>query len=127
MVVHTISNPGRHDTAGGGVGIVRVGGVDPSGGKKHTCPVPPEITRVSRKGQIVIPKTIRDALKLVMGDPLAVTCTKEGLLVLKKIKTPFEREELQDLAAIEEAWGRIKKGEGKKATVGEFLKGLEEW
>lgn len=98
-----------------------------STGKRPACPVSTEITHISRKGQIVIPKTIRDALDLAMGDLLAVSCTEKGLLVMKKIESPLEEEEIRELAAIEEAWLRIGRGEGKKATTEEFLKELKEW
>lgn len=127
IVVHTISNPGRPAPAGGGVEIVRVGEVGPPTRRKPVCPVSPKITHVSRKGQIVIPKTIREALDLVMGDLLAVTCTEKGFLLMKKIESPLEQEKIRELAAIEEAWMRIGRGEGKKTTTEEFLKELKEW
>ena len=53
-----------------------------------------EFTKISSKGQVVIPSDIRKRMKLKEGSPLAVT-NKGDTILLKKIKMPtleeFER------------------------------------
>ena len=46
-----------------------------------------EFTKLSAKGQIVIPQDIREALKLKEGTPLAVIAQKDSIL-LKKMELP---------------------------------------
>ena len=46
-----------------------------------------EFTKVSSKGQVVIPQNIREDMKLKPGTPLAVI-EKEGAILLKKIEMP---------------------------------------
>ena len=46
-----------------------------------------DVTAVSSKGQIVLPKTIRDSLSLMTGARLMVMCDGENIL-LKPIRKP---------------------------------------
>jgi len=46
-----------------------------------------EFTKLSSKGQVVIPQGIREALQLKEGTPLAVIAQKDSIL-LKKIEMP---------------------------------------
>ncbi len=46
-----------------------------------------EFTKMSSKGQVVIPRDIREILKLEEGTPLAVI-TQDDTLCLKKIELP---------------------------------------
>ena len=46
-----------------------------------------EFTKVSSKGQVVIPQNIREDMKLKPGTPLAVIEQKDAIL-LKKIEMP---------------------------------------
>ena len=86
----------------------------------------PELTRVSSKGQLVIPQDIRKKLDIKEGNTFAVT-SKDDLVILKKIKNPILKEELRILNEVEEAWKEIEKGECIKTTKEDFLKELEEW
>ena len=82
-------------------------------------------TRISSKGQVVIPKEIRDLLHLKQGDSLAVT--REGQRIVLEVSTPsieqisydeFKRrvpaykgrplsvEDMQDLTTIFENWNK---------------------
>lgn len=45
-------------------------------------------TTVSTKGQVILPKTIRDQLRWDSGTRLAVVCTADGVL-LKPLTTSF--------------------------------------
>lgn len=83
-----------------------------------------EITKLSSKGQVVIPQKIRKDLKV--GDPLLVTKT-DDLIVLKKMKG-ITKEEMKTLKSLEKAWKDIEAGKGKKfQTVDEFLKEMKKW
>ena len=46
-----------------------------------------DVTAISSKGQIVLPKTIRDSLSLMTGARLMVICDGENIL-LKPIRKP---------------------------------------
>ncbi|MFQ6136355.1 MAG: AbrB/MazE/SpoVT family DNA-binding domain-containing protein [Candidatus Hydrothermarchaeales archaeon] len=87
----------------------------------------PEITHMSSKGQIVIPKNIRDSLAVGIGDSFAIFRTSENTLILKPIKTPSIEEDLKILKEINKAWKRIERGEYRKAKVDDFLEELKEW
>lgn len=85
------------------------------------------IIKVSSKGQMVLPKIFRIKSKIKPGTLLAVTRTKSGLIVLKKITSPILKEELNTLRNIERAWEEIEKGGFKKATVPDFLSEMSKW
>lgn len=86
----------------------------------------PELTKVSSKGQLVIPQDIRKNLNIHEGSIFAVTNT-DDLIILKKIKNPLLKEDLRILNEVEEAWKEIEKGEFRKTSKKEFLKELEQW
>jgi len=50
-----------------------------------------EITKLSSKGQIVIPKDIRDALSLKEGDSLLLTATDKAIMI-RSINPPSKEE-----------------------------------
>ena len=87
----------------------------------------PELTRVSSKGQLVIPKNIRKNLKIKEGDVFATTSADHDLIVLKKIKNPIMKEDLILLKDIEEAWKEIEQGRYKTMEKEDFLKELKKW
>ena len=68
----------------------------------HVCETMTKIaiTRMSSKGQIVIPKTMREGLSLHTGDVFALF-GEEDTLILKKVAIPDE-DELESLLK----WGR---------------------
>lgn len=59
-----------------------------------------ETTRMSSRGQVVVPRTIREELKLAEGDTFAVFAT-DDMLILKKIGIPTAEEAFEKL----HAWG----------------------
>ena len=84
------------------------------------------ITKISSKGQIVIPSGMRKNLK--EGDKLVIIKNKDQL-ILKKMQD-FDKnlkEDLEFARRTEEAWKNIDKGKYKKYTIEEFLKKLKEW
>ena len=84
-----------------------------------------ELTKMSSKGQVVIPFDVRRRLDLRDGETLAVS-TKDDLVVLKKIKNPLE-DDLRTLEEIKEAWKEIDAGKYKKMSGTDFLKEIEKW
>jgi AbrB family looped-hinge helix DNA binding protein len=65
-----------------------------------------ETTKLSSKGQVIIPKGMRDAHQWVAGLELTVTDTGDGILL--RPKAPFADTELNDVAGILKARVRPK-------------------
>lgn len=86
-----------------------------------------QLTRLSSKGQIVIPQAIRKKMNMKEGNVFAVTSPKEGTLILKKIDRPFSQEDISLLRDLEEAWEDIEKGNFRRAKRGDFLAELDKW
>ena len=84
------------------------------------------ITKMSSKGQIVIPVEMRKDLK--EGDKFVIIKSKKQL-ILKKANE-FDKKLAEDLEfarRTEEAWKRYERGEFKSMDAEEFLKELEKW
>lgn len=86
----------------------------------------PEVAKLSLKGQIVIPVSVRRKLKIKPGSFFAVTAFKD-MIVLKKLNTKLNVDDLKTLKLIEEAWKDIEEGRYKVFTKEEFFKELEKW
>jgi len=86
----------------------------------------PELTKISSKGQLVIPKDIRENLHIKEGDVFATTNT-DTMIILKKIKNPMTKEDLLILKEVEEAWKEIERGECETMDSDKFLEELEKW
>jgi AbrB family looped-hinge helix DNA binding protein len=86
----------------------------------------PELTRLSSKGQIVIPTSIRKKLSIKEGEYLAVSAEKD-MLVMKKLDAKMKPEDLKTLKLIQEAWEDMEKGRYKVYPVKEFFKELKKW
>lgn len=82
-----------------------------------------EITKLSTKGQIVIPEKFRKDIDT--GTAFIVT-RYNSLIVLKKLSdlTKEEKEEVEDLDKI---WKDIDAGKCKSYTEKEFFEKLKEW
>ncbi len=83
-----------------------------------------EFTRVSSKGQIVIPKDIRDDLDIKEGDLLAAV-SEENFIILKKINPKITEEEKVLLKRIKEAWDSIDRGDYKEMEAIELLEEMK--
>lgn len=83
-----------------------------------------ELTKMSSKGQIVIPKEMREGFK--EGEKFVVIKTQNKLL-LKPVKDFNENieDDLKFAQRTEEAWKRYEKGEFVSKTTEEFLKELD--
>jgi AbrB family looped-hinge helix DNA binding protein len=86
----------------------------------------PELTKLSSKGQVVIPTDVRNKLKVGEGTVFAVS-TKKDMIVLKKLDTKMKPEDLRTLKLIEEAWKDIEEGRYKIYSKTDFLKELKKW
>ena len=86
-----------------------------------------EITRISSKGQIVIPQSIRSQMSIEEGNIFAVLMPKKDTLILKKIESHVSKEDLKTLKGLERSWKDIEEGRYKKYSREEFLKKLEKW
>ena len=85
-----------------------------------------ELTRVSSKGQVVIPFDIRRRIGLKDGETLAVS-TKDNLIVLKKIDDPMTKDDIKTFNEIKEAWQEIDSGKAKTMNHEDFLKEISKW
>ena len=83
-----------------------------------------EFTRVSSKGQIVIPKDIRDNLDIQEGDLLAAV-SEENFIILKKIDPKITQEEKVLLKRIKESWDSIDRGDYKEMEGRELLEEMK--
>ena len=81
---------------------------------------------MSSKGQVVLPREIREELHLKEGTILAAV-KKDDLVVLKKIDSPILKEDLETLKLVEEAWEDIDKGRFKKMKSEDFLNEIKKW
>ena len=84
------------------------------------------ITKISSKGQVVIPQEMRQNLK--EGDKLVVI-KNDGQIILKKMED-FDRnlkEDLEFARRTEIAWKEIESGKGIEMTFDEFVKEMKKW
>jgi len=84
------------------------------------------ITKISSKGQVVIPQEMRDKLK--EGDKLVVI-KNDGQIILKKMED-FNKnlqEDLKFAKRTEEAWKRYDRGEFISMDAENFLKEIKKW
>ena len=84
------------------------------------------ITKVSSKGQIVIPHDLRGDIK--EGDKLVVIRSGEQL-ILKKASDFDENieEELEFARRTEEAYKRLESGQGIKMDFDDFIEEMKKW
>jgi AbrB family looped-hinge helix DNA binding protein len=81
-----------------------------------------EITKLSTKGQVVIPEKIRENMEV--GTPFVVT-KKDDLIILKKVEGLTE-EEKKEMEELDKIWKDIDEGKGTKMSVEDFLKEMKE-
>lgn len=82
-----------------------------------------EITKLSTKGQVVIPENLRRGL--VAGTPFTVT-KKGDIIVLKKVEG-LTKEEMEEIKEINKIWKEIDSGKGLTKSKEEFLKEMNAW
>ena len=84
------------------------------------------ITKISSKGQIVIPKEMRGGLK--EGDKLLII-QKDGNLIVKKATNLDKnfKEDLEFAKRTEEAYRQHERGDFMRMDFDEFIKEMEKW
>lgn len=84
------------------------------------------ITKMSSKGQVVIPTEMRGNLH--EGDKLLII-ENEGQLIMKKAsKLDINlKEDLEFAKKTEEAWKRIEEGKGIKMDFDNFVEDMKKW
>jgi AbrB family looped-hinge helix DNA binding protein len=85
----------------------------------------PELTRVSSKGQLVIPLDLRKKLKVKEGSVFAVSNIDGDMLILKKVKNPLTAEDIETARIVGESWKDIERGDYKEYGFDEFLGKLD--
>ena len=82
-----------------------------------------EITKLSTKGQIVIPESLREGMNV--GTPFTIT-KKGDIIILKKVKG-LTKEELVEMEELNKIWKDIDSGKGLSLNKEEFLKEMNAW
>jgi len=84
------------------------------------------ITKISSKGQIVIPQSMRAGLK--EGDKLVVIRNNDQIILKKadKFSKNFE-EDMEFAKRTEEAWKRYERGEFIEMEFDDFIKEMRKW
>ena len=82
-----------------------------------------EITKLSTKGQIVIPENLRKGLEA--GTPFIVS-RQNGLIVLKEVKD-LTKKEIEEMKELDKIWKDIDAGNCESYTEKEFFEKLKEW
>ncbi len=84
------------------------------------------LTKISTKGQIVIPNDLRDDFKT--GDKLIVIRSNNRLIIKKASELEGNLEEdLKFAKRTEEAWKRYEKGEFIEMEFDDFVGALKKW
>lgn len=85
-----------------------------------------DITKLSSKGQVVIPAEMRGSLK--EGDKLVVIENGDQLILKKADKFDENlKEDLEFARRTEEAYKRIEAGEGTTMELDDFLEEMKKW
>jgi len=88
----------------------------------------PELTRISSKGQVVIPSRVRKKLGIEAGSVFAILTPRKGnVVVLKKIQSKSLQADLRIFREVEKAWREIERGQARRASRKRFLEELETW
>ena len=88
----------------------------------------PELTRISSKGQVVIPSRVRQKLGIEAGTVFAILTPRKGsVVVLKKIDKKSLQADLRIFREVERAWREIERGHARKAPRKRFLEELKTW
>ncbi len=84
---------------------------------------PLTLTRISSKGQVVIPGNLRKNLRITSGEYFAVGRVK-NMIVLKPISGGMTASDLKTIEKLREAWEDFEAGRFKKGGLDELMKEL---
>jgi len=79
------------------------------------------ITKLSSKGQIIIPKPLRTSHHWEAGQEFVVEDFGDGILL--KPKTPFEETNIKDVASCLKFKGKVKSLEDMEAAISKGIRG----
>jgi AbrB family looped-hinge helix DNA binding protein len=82
-----------------------------------------EVTKISTKGQVVIPESVRAGIDV--GTAFVVTKTN-NMIILKEVEG-LNEEEKMELKELDKIWKEIDEGKGKTSSVDEFFKEMKSW
>ena len=86
------------------------------------------MTRISSKGQVVIPSLLRKKLGIEAGSVFAILTPRKGdFVVLKRIDRESLQADLKIFQEVERAWEEIERGEARRTGRKRFLEELETW
>ena len=84
------------------------------------------ITKMSSKGQVVIPTEMRRNIK--EGEKLLIIKNDDQLIMKKATDLDKNlKEDLEFARRTEEAWKRIESGKGIKMSFEDFIKEMKKW
>ncbi len=86
-----------------------------------------DLTKLSSKGQLVIPRSIRKRMNVKTGNVFAISSPKKDVVILKKLDSPILKEDIAIFKEVENAWKEIKQGRFKEKPKEEFLRDLHKW
>jgi AbrB family looped-hinge helix DNA binding protein len=87
-----------------------------------------ELTVASSKGQVIIPKNLREHLKIKKGSVFAVSASeKNNILLLKKLDDPILETDIKIMKEVENAWEDIENGKSRKMNKEKFMKVMNKW
>ena len=85
-----------------------------------------DITRLSSKGQIVIPNSMRKGLK--DGEKFIIIKDKDKFIIKKATEMDEQfKEDIEFARRTEEAYKRIEAGEGITLDFDDFIKEMKKW
>ncbi len=82
-----------------------------------------EITKLSSRGQVVIPDSIRSNMSI--GTPFIVS--RHGKLIILKEVEGLNSEEIKEAKEINKIWGAIDDGKAVTLSTKDFLSEMESW
>ena len=87
-----------------------------------------EVVRMSSKGQIVVPLSLRRKFKLSKGEKL-ILVEEGGMIVVRPVKSLGNdvAEEIHAARRAAAGWKQIKAGNSERMSKAEFLRRLSKW
>ena len=82
-----------------------------------------EITKLSTKGQIVIPENLRGSFEV--GTPFMVS--KQGNLIVLKRMNGLTKAEIDEMKELDKIWKEIDEGKCDSYSVDEFFNTMKKW
>ena len=82
-----------------------------------------EITKLSTKGQVVIPEEIRKDLE---AGTVFIVSRQNELIILKKVEG-LTKKEMKEMKELDKIWKEIDGGKGTTQKIEDFLNEIKKW